>query len=117
MTDSRTAPRRPRTASITRARTGLTEQQKRRQRRYVAAMTVRTSCVVVMACTWERWPVLAVCALVGGVLIPFVAVVAAQAWWPRGRGVRPAVARASEEPAGRAPLEPSLILPADRKAA
>lgn len=97
--------------SITRARTGLSQDLRGRQRRYVTAMLVRTACVVVMALTWNRWPVVAFCALAGGVVIPYVAVVAAQAGWLQQRGVRPELARPVEEPATRVVLEPTLILP------
>jgi len=116
---SRTLPHRdgPRVESITRARTGLTQEVRGRQRRYVAAMLVRSACVVLMAATWNRWPALAVCALVGGVVIPYVAVVAAQAEWRQQWGVRPALARVREEPVSRVPLEPTLILPPERNAA
>nr|AGH68901.1 hypothetical protein [Streptomyces sp. CNH189] len=101
----------PRAESITGARAGLTQDLRGRQRRYLAAMLVRTGCVVLMALTWSRWPALAVCALVGAVLIPYVAVVVAQAGWRQQRGVRHALANAPEEPAARVVLEPTLILP------
>lgn len=109
-----------RAESITRARTGLTHQVRGRERRYLAAMLVRTACVVVMAATWSRWPVLAVGALVGAVVIPYAAVVVAQAHWRQQRGTRYAVPRVSEgreEPASRVVVEPTLILPPERNAA
>ncbi|MFI6340932.1 DUF3099 domain-containing protein [Streptomyces sp. NPDC050535] len=102
---------------ITQARTGLTQDVRGRQRRYIAAMLVRSACVVVMALTWNRWPVLAMCALVGGVAIPYVAVVAAQAGWRQQRGPRHALAKVHEEPAVRVPLEPTLILPPEHNPA
>ncbi|WP_327309916.1 DUF3099 domain-containing protein (plasmid) [Streptomyces sp. NBC_01298] len=116
---SRTPWRRnvPRAESITRVRTGLTQDVRGRERRYIAAMLVRSVCVLLMAATWNRWPVLAVCALVGGVVIPYVAVVAAQAGWTQQRGLRPTLVRVAEDPtahtaqAARVPLEPTLILP------
>ncbi|MCX5335432.1 MULTISPECIES: DUF3099 domain-containing protein [unclassified Streptomyces] len=119
---SRTARHRdePRAASITRARPGLTQDLRGRQRRYVTAMLVRTACVVVMALTWNRWPAVAVCALAGGVLIPYVAVVVAQAGWRQQRGVRPELARPVTEPAEPAPrvvLEPTLVLPPEQNTA
>ena len=98
--------------SITRARAGLTRDVRGRQRRYLMAMVVRTVCVVLMAATWNRWPVLAGCALAGAVVIPYVAVVLAQAHWRQQRGPRHAVVRAvREEPTVRVVLEPTLILP------
>lgn len=101
----------PAAESITGARAGLSQDLRGRQRRYVTAMLVRSACVVLMALTWDRWPAVAVCALVGGVVIPYVAVVAAQAGWRQQRGVRPELARVVEEPATRVVLEPTLILP------
>ncbi|MEU9109462.1 hypothetical protein KPP03845_300042 (plasmid) [Streptomyces xanthophaeus] len=106
-----------RAESITHARTGLSQDVRGRQRRYIAAMGLRSACVIVMAATWSRWPVLAVCALVAGVVIPYVAVVAAQAGWSQQRGARPALARVREEPISRVLLEPTLILPPERNAA
>lgn len=97
--------------SITRARIGLAEDVRTRQRRYVTAMSIRTACVVLMAATWGRWPVLALGALAGALVIPYVAVVVAEAGWGRRRGVRPVVAAVRREPAAGAPLEPTLILP------
>jgi len=106
-----------RAESITRARTGLSQDLRGRQRRYVTAMLVRSACVVLMALTWDRWPAVAVCALVGGVVIPYVAVVAAQAGWRQQRGVRPELARPDDEPAPRVVLEGTLILPPERNTA
>ena len=105
--------------SITRARTGLTQDLRGRQRRYITAMLVRTACVVLMALTWSRWPVIAVCALVGGVVIPYVAVVAAQAGWRQQRGTRAelTLTPTESEPAARVVLEPTLILPPEHNSA
>ncbi|MGW5768914.1 DUF3099 domain-containing protein [Streptomyces longwoodensis] len=100
-----------RAASITGARTGLTQDLRGRQRRYITAMLIRTACVVVMALTWSRWPVVAVLALAGGVLIPYVAVVATQAGWRQQRGTRAPLVTPTPVPAPRVVLEPTLILP------
>ncbi|MET9258085.1 DUF3099 domain-containing protein [Streptomyces sp. NPDC003717] len=99
--------------SITGARAGLSQDVRGRQRRYVVAMLVRTACVVLMALTWHRWPAVAVAALVGGVAIPYVAVVAAQAGWRQQRGPRsaPAAPVPAAEPAVRVVLEPTAVLP------
>ncbi|WAX82237.1 DUF3099 domain-containing protein [Streptomyces sp. KMM 9044] len=107
----------PRVESITAAHTGLTQDLRSRQRRYLVAMLVRSGCVVLMALTWSRWPALSVCALAGAVLIPYVAVVVAQAGWRQQRGVRHMPAGASEKPAPRVVLEPTLILPSERDTA
>jgi len=105
--------------SITRVRPGLTQDLRGRQRRYVTAMLVRTACVVLMALTWSRWPVVAVCALVGGVVIPYAAVVAAQAGWRQQRGTRAELTHAptGSEAAARVVLEPTLILPSEHNSA
>ncbi|WP_327180549.1 DUF3099 domain-containing protein [Streptomyces sp. NBC_01334] len=107
----------PRAESITRARTGLSEDLRGRQRRYIVAMLVRSACVVLMAVTWNRWPAVAVCALVAGVVIPYVAVVAAQAGWRQQRGTRIALVEVPRENVTRVPLEPTLILPPERNTA
>ncbi|MFB8776951.1 DUF3099 domain-containing protein [Streptomyces broussonetiae] len=103
-------------ASITQARTGLSQDLRSRQRRYLTAMLIRSACVVVMAATWSRWPALALCALIGAALIPYAAVVVAQAGWRQQRGTRPVLAATpdGEEPAARVVLEPTLILRPDR---
>jgi hypothetical protein len=104
--------------SITGARPGLTQDVRGRQRRYVMAMLVRTACFVVMVAVWDRWPVLGLCALAGGIGIPYVAVVAAQAEWRQGRGPRsapaPTPAPDHDAAAARVPLEPTLVLPPER---
>ncbi|WP_077800632.1 DUF3099 domain-containing protein [Streptomyces sp. JHA26] len=106
----------PRPESITRVRTGLTQDLRGRERRYLTAMLIRTACVVLMALTWTRWPVVAVSALVGSVVIPYVAVVAAQAGWRQQRGHRPPLAPVPEDsPAPRTVLEPTLIIPPDQR--
>jgi Flp pilus assembly protein TadB len=117
-----TAPRRretPRTESITRARTGLTQDLHGRQRRYLIAMLVRTACVVLMAVTWSRWPVVAACALVGAALIPYLAVVVAQAGWRQQRGTRPELTPLRPQSASvpRTVLEPTRILPPEHDSA
>jgi len=103
----------PRAKSITRARTGLTEDLHNRQRRYLTAMLIRTACVILMALTWHRWPVVGVCALAGAALIPYIAVVLAQAHWRQQRGPRHTPAQPRQDPAPHVILEPTLILPPD----
>ena len=77
--------RRPRVASITGAQPSLSEDIRGRQRRYVIAMAVRTVCVVLAAVCWQRFPLPAAVFLAGGVVIPYVAMIAANA----GRQRRP----------------------------
>ncbi|MGW2377648.1 MULTISPECIES: DUF3099 domain-containing protein [Kitasatospora] len=64
---------------ITGARSSLTEDVRGRQRRYVISMLIRTLCVLAAVALWDvqRW--LAFAALAGGVLLPYFAVLIANA--------------------------------------
>ncbi|MFF9642290.1 DUF3099 domain-containing protein [Kitasatospora aureofaciens] len=64
---------------ITGARSSLTEDVRGRQRRYVISMLIRTLCVLLAVALWDvqRW--LAFAALAGGVLLPYFAVLVANA--------------------------------------
>jgi hypothetical protein len=64
---------------ITGARSSLTEDVRGRQRRYMFAMAVRTLCVVLAIVLWKVSLIVAVVCLVGGTLIPYLAVVYANA--------------------------------------
>ncbi|MFI2199198.1 DUF3099 domain-containing protein [Streptomyces sp. NPDC020192] len=64
---------------ITGARTGLAEDVRGRQRRYVISMTVRTMSVILAVALWNVERYVAVVALVFGALLPYVAVVIANA--------------------------------------
>jgi len=64
---------------ITGARSSLTEDVRGRQRRYMFAMAVRTVCVVLAIVLWQESRIVAIFALVGGTLIPYLAVVYANA--------------------------------------
>jgi hypothetical protein len=64
---------------ITGARTGLQEDVRGRQRRYVISMSVRTVSVVLAACLWNVERHVAIVALVLGVVLPYIAVVIANA--------------------------------------
>ena len=61
---------------ITDAGEGLSQEQKRRTRRYLIAMAIRTACVIGAIVTPgpARWVL-----IVGAVLLPYLAVVAANA--------------------------------------
>jgi hypothetical protein len=100
-----------------RARTGLIHDLRGRRRRYLMSMLVRTVCVVTMAATWNHWPAVAVCALAGSVVIPYVAVVVAQADRRRQRGRRaPGDVGPGQRGADpRVVHEPTLILPPERE--
>ncbi|MEU2226528.1 DUF3099 domain-containing protein [Streptomyces sp. NPDC018347] len=64
---------------ITGARTGLAEDIRGRQRRYVISMSVRTVSVILGASLWNVERYVAVVALVLGAVLPYVAVVIANA--------------------------------------
>jgi hypothetical protein len=64
---------------ITGARAGLTEDVKGRQRRYVISMSIRTVCFLLAICLWHVQTVLAAIALVLGGVLPYIAVVIANA--------------------------------------
>ncbi|MFJ2115508.1 DUF3099 domain-containing protein [Streptomyces sp. NPDC087850] len=64
---------------ITGARQGLADDVRRRQRRYVISMSVRTVSVVATVALWNVQRPIAIVTLVLGVLLPYVAVVIANA--------------------------------------
>ncbi|GGR91353.1 membrane protein [Streptomyces aureoverticillatus] len=64
---------------ITGARQGLAEDVRGRQRRYVISMSVRTVSVIAAAVLWNVERHVALVALVLGILLPYVAVVIANA--------------------------------------
>jgi hypothetical protein len=69
----------PEVIRITGARTGLTEDVRGRQRRYVISMLIRTVSVILGVTLWNVERPLAWVALVVGLLLPYVAVVIANA--------------------------------------
>lgn len=64
---------------ITGARQGLQDDVRGRQRRYVVAMTIRTLAVILAAVLWGVERHIAFVGLALGVLLPYVAVVVANA--------------------------------------
>ncbi|KUJ68901.1 hypothetical protein ACZ90_16070 [Streptomyces albus subsp. albus] len=64
---------------ITGARQGLAEDVRGRQRRYVISMSVRTLSVVLAAVLWNVQRPVAIVALALGMLLPYIAVVIANA--------------------------------------
>lgn len=64
---------------ITGARQGLADDVRGRQRRYVISMSVRTVAVILAATLWNVERHVAVVALVLGVVLPYIAVVIANA--------------------------------------
>ncbi|MFC9329920.1 DUF3099 domain-containing protein [Kitasatospora sp. NPDC057015] len=72
---------------ITGARSSLTEDVRGRQRRYVVSMLVRTLCVVLAVIMWDVQRYVAFAALAGGVLLPYFAVLIANAGRERAPGL------------------------------
>jgi hypothetical protein len=64
---------------ITGARQGLSDDVRGRERRYVISMSVRTLSVIAAVCLWNVERHVAIVALVLGALLPYVAVVIANA--------------------------------------
>ena len=64
---------------ITGARSSLTEDVRGRQRRYMVSMAVRTLCVILAIVLWDESRIVAIVALVAGTLLPYLAVVYANA--------------------------------------
>ncbi|MEU1082759.1 DUF3099 domain-containing protein [Streptomyces sp. NPDC005908] len=64
---------------ITGARAGLQDDVRARQRRYVISMTVRTISVILAATLWNVERHVAIVALVLGAVLPYIAVVIANA--------------------------------------
>ncbi|MFJ9906420.1 DUF3099 domain-containing protein [Streptomyces sp. NPDC101152] len=64
---------------ITGARTGLHEDVRGRQRRYVISMSIRTVAVILAASLWNVERHVAIVALVLGAVLPYIAVVIANA--------------------------------------
>lgn len=69
----------PEVFRITGARQGLADDVRGRQRRYVISMLVRTVSVILAATLWNVERHIAIVALVLGILLPYVAVVIANA--------------------------------------
>jgi Flp pilus assembly protein TadB len=85
---------------ITGARQGLHEDVRGRQRRYVISMLARTAAVILTVVLWNVSRPLAIVTLVLGALLPYVAVVIANA----GRENAPSLPSTFLSPTGRAAL-------------
>jgi hypothetical protein len=64
---------------ITGARTGLQEDVRGRQRRYIISMSIRTVSVILAVCLWNVERHVAIVALILGAALPYIAVVIANA--------------------------------------
>ncbi|WTU05303.1 DUF3099 domain-containing protein [Kitasatospora sp. NBC_00070] len=72
---------------ITGARSSLSEDVRGRQRRYVISMLARTLCVLLAVVLWDVQRYLAFAALAGAVLLPYFAVLIANAGRERAPGL------------------------------
>lgn len=107
----------PEVFSISGARTGLTDDVRARQRRYVISMSIRTVSVILTVVLWNVERPLAWATLVLGAVIPYVAVVYANAGRENARQQpspyippvsRPAIERAEAESAAEPGSEPRM---------
>ncbi len=62
---------------ISSARESLSDDVRIRQRNYAISMGIRTLCVILAVVLWHVQTVIAGCALVGGLLLPWIAVTVA----------------------------------------
>jgi len=95
----------PEVFRISGARAGLTEDVAARQRRYVISMSVRTLSVILTVVLWNVERPLAWGMLVLGVLLPYVAVVYANA----GRENAPKLPSSYVPPLIRPAIEPTKV--------
>ncbi|MCP9959477.1 DUF3099 domain-containing protein [Streptomyces sudanensis] len=95
--------------TITGARQGLADDVRGRQRRYVISMSVRTASVIAAAVLWNVERHVAVVALVLGVVLPYVAVVVANAG--RETAPKPPSTFVAGPPVARPVLEASEVRP------
>ncbi|SHL77289.1 DUF3099 domain-containing protein [Actinacidiphila paucisporea] len=103
----------PEVYRISGARTGLTEDVRGRQRRYIISMSVRTLSVILTVVLWNVERPLAWGTLVLGLLLPYVAVVYANA----GRENRPVVPAAYVPPPVVPVLEATKVESGQERAA
>ncbi|WP_431948656.1 DUF3099 domain-containing protein [Actinacidiphila sp. bgisy167] len=75
---------------ITGTAAGLTEDVRRRQRRYIISMSIRTLSFILAVLLWQVSTPLAWIALVLGLVLPYVAVVIANAGRENAPGLPPA---------------------------
>ncbi|MEW1548725.1 DUF3099 domain-containing protein [Streptomyces tsukubensis] len=100
---------------ITGARQGLAEDVRGRQRRYVISMVVRTVSFVAAAVLWNVERPVAVVAIVLGMLLPYVAVVIANAGRERPPSLPSTFVPVTTRPmlAAPAPMPESAAAPED----
>lgn len=95
---------------ITGARQGLADDVRGRQRRYVISMSVRTVSVILAAVLWNVERHVAIVALALGILLPYIAVVIANAGRENAPSLPSSYVRAPARPMiapAAEPAEPS----------
>ncbi|MFF0141575.1 DUF3099 domain-containing protein [Streptomyces sp. NPDC005227] len=97
---------------ITGARQGLDEDVRGRQRRYIISMSVRTVAVILGAVLWNVERHVAVVALVLGILLPYVAVVIANAGRENAPGLPSTFVAAPSRPMIAPPRQDAPAAPA-----
>ncbi len=83
---------------ITGARSSLSEDVRGRQRRYVVSMLLRTLCVLLAVVLWDVQRYVAYVALAGAVLLPYFAVLIANAGRERAPGLPSTFAVSAQTP-------------------
>ncbi len=88
--------------SITGAQVSLTEDQRQRTRRYLVSMAIRTVCFIgaILASGWLRWTLVA-----GAVVLPYIAVIMANAGRGRSRRAGPVIVLKDQRQIGSRPPE------------
>ena len=88
--------------SITGAQVSLTEDQRARTRRYLYSMGLRTVCFLgaILASGWLRWTL-----VVGAVVLPYIAVVVANAGRKRAPKPNPMIILHDQRQINARPLE------------
>lgn len=102
----------PEVFRITGARQGLEDDVRGRQRRYVISMLIRTLSVVLTVLLWNVQRPLAVVTLVLGALLPYVAVVIANAGRENAPKLPSAYVPVDTPPASTAPVLEATVLEA-----
>jgi len=88
--------------SITGAQTSLSEDQRQRTRRYLISMAIRTVCFIgaIVASGWLRWTLVA-----AAVVLPYVAVVMANAGRRRSDRPKPTIILTDQREIGARPRD------------
>ena len=88
--------------SITGAKVPLSEDQRQRTRRYLMSMAIRTVCFIgaIVASGWLRWTLVA-----GAVILPYIAVIMANAGRGRSRSAAPTMILHDQRQIGARPRD------------